>query len=123
MAMKTVGDRNAQDDGMLDRLKDQLKVQKRVQEIHSNVRKLTEYAFYPKHDARKETKEYKAVHNKLVKDLDLPCLICGVKNSTLSDKKKIPMAQNRWRLITMSLNGLLQTLSMLINSMQPSCHI
>ena len=87
MATKPVGDRNAQDKGMVDRLKDQLKTQKKVAEIHANVRQLTEYAFYPKHDARRETKEYKAVHNKLVKEMDRPCLICGVKNSTLKDKK------------------------------------
>jgi hypothetical protein len=42
-------------------------------------------AFYPQHDKRRETPEYKAIHRKLVVDEDRPCLVCGVKNSTLKD--------------------------------------
>ncbi len=75
------------------RLKDQLAVQKSAQErvkevgaIHENRRALTEMAFYPAHDQRLETSEYRAVHHEMVVTRDLPCLVCGVKNSTLKDK-------------------------------------
>ncbi len=80
--------RTRQDRGMVERLKDQLKIQKQVEAIHKNQRRLTELAFYPAHDKRRETKEYKAAHKKLVVNKDLPCLVCGVKNSTLKNKAK-----------------------------------
>jgi len=83
--------RNKEDRGMVRRLKDQLAVFKRSKDIHENRRKLDERAFYPAHDKRKETAAYKAVHEKLVKQLDLPCLVCGIKYSTLKDK-----TQNRY---------------------------
>jgi hypothetical protein len=88
---KASTDRRAQDIGMIGRLKAQLKVQKNLQQIHEDRRRLTELAFYPAHDKRKETKEYKAVHHHMAVELDLPCLICGVRNSTLKDKE-----QNRY---------------------------
>jgi hypothetical protein len=77
------GDRFAQDRGMVDRLQDQLKIQKKVAAIHLNRRLLDEMAFYPAHDKRTETPEYKQAHHHLTVELDLPCLICGVKNSAL----------------------------------------
>jgi hypothetical protein len=79
-----------QDLGMIDRLNDQLKVQKKVQQIHENRRALTELAFYPAHDKRRETTEYKKVHHHMTVELDLPCLICGVKHSTLMDEQQNP---------------------------------
>jgi hypothetical protein len=72
----------------LPRLKGQLMLQKQKEAIHQNPRLLKEIAFYPAHDARRETEAYKAVHKKMVVDMDLPCLICGVKHSSLQDKKK-----------------------------------
>lgn len=66
-------------------LRDQLK---QVQSIHENRRRLDERAFYPPHEKRAETPEYKAIHNEMVVTKDLPCLICGVKKSTLNDKSK-----------------------------------
>jgi len=81
-----VGDRKAQDPGFINRLQDHLAVQKQVQAIHCNPRMLKELAFYPAHDKRAETPEYKKVHHHMAVELDLPCLICGVKNSTLKDK-------------------------------------
>lgn len=74
--------------GTIRRLKDQLVVQKAVKAIHENRRKLDERAFYPAHDLRKESKEYAKVHKNLVVELDLPCLVCGVRHSTLKNKKK-----------------------------------
>jgi hypothetical protein len=80
-----------QDKGMVQRLKDQRTVYRKAQEIHENPRVLKERAFYPAHDKRLETPEYKKAHDHLTKALDLPCLVCGVKNSTLKNK-----VQNRY---------------------------
>lgn len=87
----TTGPAGGQDKGMVQRLKDQRTVFRKAQEIHENPRTLKERAFYPAHDKRLETKEYKTAHHHLAVELDLPCLVCGVKNSTLKDK-----AQNRY---------------------------
>jgi hypothetical protein len=83
--------RNAQDKGMVQRLKDQRSVFLKAQAIHENPRALKERAFYPAHDKRLETPAYKQAHDHLTRTLDLPCLVCGVKNSTLKDK-----TQNRY---------------------------
>jgi hypothetical protein len=72
---------------MLKRLKDQLKVQKKVTEFHGSRRKLDELDFYPAHDARKETPEYVKAHKHMTDELDLPCIVCGIKKSTLGDAK------------------------------------
>jgi hypothetical protein len=72
---------------MLKRLKDQLKVHKKVAEFHGSRRKLDELDFYPQHDARKETPEYVKAHKHMTETLDLPCIVCGVKKSTLGDAK------------------------------------
>jgi hypothetical protein len=52
---------------------------------HEVERTLKEAVFYPAHDARTESPAYSKAHHHLVVVLDLPCLICGVKNSTLTD--------------------------------------
>jgi len=85
---QSVTRRTTQDRGMVQRLEDQRRVYKYALAIHENPRILNERAFYPAHDKRRETKEYKKAHNHLTKELDLPCLVCGVRNSTLSDKKE-----------------------------------
>ncbi len=79
--------RQLQDEHMAQRLQDQLRVYKRVQAIRKNPRELDEIAFYPAHDKRRESPAYKKVHDKMVRDEDRPCLICGVRNSTLRDPK------------------------------------
>ena len=66
-------------------LKDSLATYQTLKEIHENRRKLDERAFYPVHDRRKESAEYAKVHERLVVTEDRPCLICCVRNSTLSD--------------------------------------
>ena len=83
--------RSKQDKGMVQRLTDQRKIFQYAKKVHENPRILQERAFYPEHDKRKETPAYKKVHNHLTKELDLPCLVCGVKHSTLNDK-----IQNRY---------------------------
>jgi hypothetical protein len=90
---RSTASRTAEDKGMLNRLKDQLAVQKKVKSltgdgIHLNARVLHEQAFYPAHDKRTETPEYKQIHHHMAVELDLPCLVCGVRNSTLQDKTK-----------------------------------
>ena len=55
---------------------------------HALSRTLHEIAFYPQHNARKESAEYAKVHHQLVVEQDLPCLSCGVKQSTLKDPKQ-----------------------------------
>jgi hypothetical protein len=55
---------------------------------HIQSHTVDELQFYPTHDKRRESEEYELVHKKLVKQLDLPCLVCGVRNSTLSDPKE-----------------------------------
>ena len=52
---------------------------------HTQTRTLTESVFYPPHDPRKASSEYKKVHHHLVYELDEPCWICGVRQSELPD--------------------------------------
>jgi len=76
------------------RLGDQLKVEqqrskfKKATTINEKRRLLDEIAFYPQHDKRKETPQYHKVHVELTVTKDLPCLVCGVKRSTLHDPKE-----------------------------------
>ncbi len=67
---------------------DQLPTQEIIKSIHEDRRQLDERAFYPAHDARKESSAYAKVHKQLCISEDLPCLVCGVRNSTLKDPKK-----------------------------------
>jgi len=61
-----------------------------IAHTHAVSRLLHEVAFYPPHDVRKESPEYKKSHDDMVHVRDLPCLACGVKNSTLKDPKQNP---------------------------------
>lgn len=49
------------------------------------IRTLRETAHYPPHPPRKPTALYNRTHEKLIKHLDRPCLVCGVRDSTLRD--------------------------------------
>lgn len=44
-------------------------------------RTLHEVAWYPPHDPRAASPQYRRVHHKLVVDMDEPCWICGTRNS------------------------------------------
>lgn len=57
---------------------------------HEVDRILKEAVFYPEHMPRKESPAYAKVHHQLVVVEDRPCLICGVRNSTLKDPEKNP---------------------------------
>ncbi|HTP28839.1 MAG TPA: hypothetical protein VMK12_24660, partial [Anaeromyxobacteraceae bacterium] len=82
--------RGAEDVGMETRLNDQLGNYLHAEKIKKNARLLNEIAFYPGHDKRKETDDYKAAHDLLVVKKDLPCLVCGVRSSTRNDPKENP---------------------------------
>lgn len=53
-------------------------------------RTLSETVFYPEHAPRTASALYAQTHHHLVYDLDLPCVVCGVRRSTLGD-----LTQNR----------------------------
>jgi hypothetical protein len=60
---------------------------KRIIPAHVVTRKLLESVWYPDHDPRTASAEYKRVHNHLVYELDEPCWICGIKQSQLPKKE------------------------------------
>ena len=51
---------------------------------------LSETSFYPPHDKRASSPAYRRTHDRLVKELNRPCLVCGVTDRTLADPKKNP---------------------------------
>lgn len=55
-----------------------------LSKTHLVERTLKEEVFYPPHSPRTESPEYAKVHKHLTEELDLPCIVCGVKNSTLN---------------------------------------
>lgn len=56
----------------------------------SLARTLHEVALYPPHPPRTPTARYLATHQDLVVTKDLPCLVCGVRNSTLGNPAQNP---------------------------------
>jgi len=86
----------ARDPHNITRLKDQTKVQTHVNRVKAaktltlKRRALDEMAFYPAHDKRTESPEYHKVHVDLTVTRDLPCLVCGVRKSTLDDPGENP---------------------------------
>ncbi|MBU6296747.1 MAG: hypothetical protein KGJ79_16340 [Alphaproteobacteria bacterium] len=82
--------KNTRDQGAEARISDHLHNYKIVQQ-HIQHHTIDELQFYPEHDQRTESPEYKRVHRRLTVELDLPCLVCGVRQSTL----KTP-AENRY---------------------------
>jgi hypothetical protein len=71
-------------------LTEHLRVQ-RAATLRKTTQTLDERDFYPAHDQRSDRPKYDQVHQRLCFTLDLPCLVCGVRNSTLSDP-----AENRY---------------------------
>lgn len=57
---------------------------------HIQDRTIQELQFYPEHDKRRETAAYVKVHHRLTVELDLPCLVCGVRQSTLDQPEENP---------------------------------
>jgi hypothetical protein len=58
--------------------------------MHGAHRSLDEWAFYPAHDKRKESPQYAKIHREMTVNEDLPCIVCGVRNSTLKKPKSNP---------------------------------
>lgn len=52
-------------------------------EGHLQTHQLVESIWYPSHEARKASAEYKRVHHHLVYELDEPCWICSIRQSQL----------------------------------------
>ena len=72
--------------GSIARVSDQLATYKRVQQ-HVQHHVIDELQFYPEHDRRSETPKYREVHDRMVHELKLPCLVCGVTVDTLDNPK------------------------------------
>ena len=53
-------------------------------------RTLTEHVHYPDHAPRTPSSLYLKNHHRLVVEEDRPCLVCGVRNSTLHDPARNP---------------------------------
>jgi hypothetical protein len=62
-------------------------------------RTLLEDIYYPAHEPRKASATYHKTHIHLIRELDEPCWICGIRNS---DVQKItdPVEKRRWQLET-----------------------
>lgn len=58
--------------------------------VHATTEGVAAVEMTPPHPPREETPEYARAHNHLVKVLDEPCAMCGVRNSTLHDSKQNP---------------------------------
>lgn len=56
--------------------------------VHVTQDTVASFELTPPHPPRVDTPEYRASHNNMVIVDDLPCHVCGVKNSTLSDPTK-----------------------------------
>ncbi len=83
--------------GDIARLKDTL-VNFKVVQQHVQHHTIDELQFYPDHTGRTESSAYKKIHNHMTRDLDLPCLVCGVKNSILDDPaQRNDPAKNRYQ--------------------------
>lgn len=56
-----------------------------LDKTHLVKRMLQEEIFYPPHSPRTESSAYEKVHHHLTVELNLPCITCGVRNTTLND--------------------------------------
>ena len=80
--MNALNGQNGDANGEIARLTDQLNNYKVVQQ-HIQHHTIDDLQFYPAHDQRRESDGYKKAHKHLTIDLNLPCLVCGVRHSTL----------------------------------------
>lgn len=64
--------------------------QESTDHYHVVERMLDEQAYYPPHDKRTESPAYAKVHHLMTVADDEPCLVCGVKHSTLGDPAQNP---------------------------------
>lgn len=62
-------------------------------------RVLHEDAFYPPHDPRTASPEYHRTHTHLIRILDEPCWVCGIRNSDVKQITDVK-EQRKWQLET-----------------------
>lgn len=53
--------------------------------VHITTEAVATFELTPPHDKRVETPAYKAAHDYLINKQDKPCIVCGVRKSTLGD--------------------------------------
>lgn len=58
--------------------------------VHATIEGVATVEMTPPHPPREETPEYIRAHHRLTRELDSPCAMCGVRNSTLHDPKENP---------------------------------
>jgi hypothetical protein len=58
--------------------------------VHATTEGVAAVEMTPPHPPREETPEYAKAHHHLAYNLDSPCAMCGVRNSTLKDPKENP---------------------------------
>ena len=59
-----------------------------IEQVHATVEGVDAYEMTPPHAPRVETETYRKAHHFLVVERDTPCLVCGVRQSTLADPTK-----------------------------------
>jgi hypothetical protein len=63
-----------------------------IDHVHETTLAVETVELTPPHAERRETETYRKSHHFLVVERDSPCLVCGVRNSTLSDPAKNPFS-------------------------------
>lgn len=58
--------------------------------VHATVEGVATVEMTPPHPPREETPAYTQAHHHLTRELDSPCALCGVRNSTLDNPKENP---------------------------------
>lgn len=63
-----------------------------TEHVHATPLAVETVELTPPHDKRRETEAYRKSHHFLVVEKDSPCVICGVRRSTLADPKQNPLS-------------------------------
>lgn len=56
-----------------------------VEHVHETKEAVACVELSPAHPPREETANYRRTHNLMIHEKDMPCHVCGIRNSTLSD--------------------------------------
>ncbi len=62
----------------------------KLQQVHITAEEVASQEMSPPHPPRVDTPEYRKSHTHLVETLDSPCVVCGVRRSTLGDPAQNP---------------------------------
>lgn len=60
-------------------------IEKEILDIHGKFNQFAEADFYPEHEKRKESPEYRKIRSQIIIEQNSGCIICGVTNKDLSD--------------------------------------